>query len=306
MTAAIQIADASASSGHPDRRRKFRLVELLLSTEPRLHPRLFSWLFASLWPLLADRDGLLPTWYGAIELRLDLREGAEREAFLRRYDPALTRFIAAWLRSGDVYVDVGANAGQLSAVAAHQVGADGRVLMIEPNPALSARLERLAKNNPFANMTVFGLALGESEEEKNLYISRSHPYSTLDPKYLPNYPLAQTVRVRVASLDTLLRPLDQAINIRLLKVDAQGYENRIIRGARELLAAQPPQAIVMESVIEGMEELRDSMSAAGYASFTLATQPSDAALCPCTEQPAAGANIVWLHRSAPHPLATQL
>lgn len=266
---------------------------------------MFSLLFAALWPLLADRDGLLPTWHGPIELRLDLREGAERQAFLQRYDPPLARFIATWLRRGDIYVDVGANAGQLSAVAAHQVGAHGRVLMIEPNPALSARLERLAKNNPLANMTVFALALGERDDERNLFISKSHPYSTLDPKYLPNYPLGQTVRVRVASLDTLLRPLDRAIDIRLLKVDAQGYENRIIRGGRDLLAAQPPQAIVMESVNQGMEELFESMTEAGYTCFTLAAQPSGSALSPCTEQPVEGTNMVWLHRSASHPLATQ-
>jgi len=160
VRAAIQIADAAEAPEHPDKRRQFRLVKLLLASEPYLHPRLFSWLMASSWPLLADRDGLLPTWYGAIELRLDLREGAERQAFLHRYDPPLVRFTATWLRSGDIFVDVGANAGQLSAVGAHQVGAHGRVLMIEPNPALSARLERLARNNPLANMKLFDLALG--------------------------------------------------------------------------------------------------------------------------------------------------
>lgn len=241
---------------------RLKIAKAVLATEGLFHPRIFSLALNMTWPFLREADGMLPAYYGCLELRLDLREGAEREAFLHTYDPPLTRFIQQCCRDGDVVVDVGANVGQIAAIAADCVGTSGRVFVVEPNPSLAARLRGLADRNPLKNIRVLEMALGEEEGELPFYISCSHPYSTLDPNYLPSYPVARVVTVKMSTLDRLVSQHVGGNRIRLLKIDAQGYENRILRGAVSTLAKHPPEVIVLEAVSDGIQDTLESLARA--------------------------------------------
>ena len=63
-------------------------------------------------------------------------------------------FMRAYLRPGDVAIDVGANIGWYSLLAAGLVGGDGRVVGVEPNPDNCGLVERSAKDNGFTTITV--------------------------------------------------------------------------------------------------------------------------------------------------------
>src|SRR4051812_38970298 len=69
-----------------------------------------------------------------------------------RYEPSLTEVVRRYLRPGGVFVDVGANEGYFSAIAARLVGPTGRVVAVEPQARLRPVLEENFRLNGVANV----------------------------------------------------------------------------------------------------------------------------------------------------------
>ena len=90
----------------------------------------------------------LPREVGGWRFACDLRDLTAREAFFTgRYGPQETALLGAALRPGATFVDVGANWGYFTLLAAHRVGPAGRVVALEPDPRLFALLRaNLAAN----------------------------------------------------------------------------------------------------------------------------------------------------------------
>ena len=272
-------------------------VRSLLATQGVLHPRIFAALVGFAWPFIRDKDGFIAFQCGSISMRLDLREDAERNIFLGRYDAPLIAFLAKTCRRGDSVMDIGANAGAISVAAANIVGSEGMVWAIEPNPVLVDRLLRLASDNPLHNVAVLNCAVGDLDGSAPFYVSSSHPFSSLDRAYLPSYPIKAVVQVTTRSLDSIWRSLGEK-QVRLIKIDAQGYENRILRSAGAMLAQSPPDIIVIEAVTAGLADTLDLLQGAGYLGYVLGLAGN---LIPLNvrELPEGGENVVLVRDHVP-------
>ncbi len=88
------------------------------------------------------------------------------------YEPGATNAVLT-LGEGDVFVDIGANSGYFSVLAALRVGARGRVFAFEPNPAVRRQLERHIGLNAIADrVTISALALSdEDRDDLRLFVS---------------------------------------------------------------------------------------------------------------------------------------
>lgn len=96
--------------------------------------------------------GTIDATVDGLKLRLYMRDNVSERKFLflpQFFDSFERRLIARRLRSGSVFIDIGANAGIYTMTAAAAVGAQGRVLSIEPNPAVLGRLEYNMRLNGF-------------------------------------------------------------------------------------------------------------------------------------------------------------
>jgi FkbM family methyltransferase len=153
------------------------------------------------------------------------------------YEPAQTYFVRSALATGDVFVDVGANAGWYTLVASSVVGETGRVLAFEPRADTADYLEKTVLLNGLAShVTVSRYALSDAESSGLL----SWPAGTSNSggSYLsPTAPIAGH-----ESQPVLLRTLDSLKLMRLdfLKIDVEGAEMRVVNGARETLARCRP------------------------------------------------------------------
>lgn len=134
-------------------------------------------------------------------------------------------------------IDVGANVGQF-AVAAAKIFPDVKVHSFEPNPACA---QTLVKNvNSLSNVTVHQLALGDSEGEVSFHVnSHSHsssilPLSTNHKRAFPHARELETIQVPLSTLDVVFEATTFESPV-LLKLDVQGYEVQVMRGAREFL-----------------------------------------------------------------------
>ena len=128
-------------------------------------------------------------------------------------------------------VDVGANIGAYSAWVAGLLGEAGRLLAIEPNPVSFAQLKRSIGSVPAAS-TALGVACGEVDGELVLY---SEPGYTVSSSFTAFELASRSDPVRVRRLDDISREHDIS-HVDLLKIDVEGAEALVLRGAEETLA----------------------------------------------------------------------
>ena len=134
-------------------------------------------------------------------------------------------------------IDVGANVGQF-AVSAAKCFPEAVVHSYEPVPECYAELERTAKK--FRNICTSPLALGETPGELAFHVnSHSHSSSVLalSENHKQAFPAAREVRtipIRVSTLDREYGGADLPAPV-LLKLDVQGYEAKVLAGAKKIL-----------------------------------------------------------------------
>lgn len=178
--------------------------------------------------------------YAGIKIAIDRSEpGIGRVIERGEYEAHMLSFFQRVLRPGMTLIDVGANIGLFSLLAAKIVGAQGRVYSIEPRGENARLLIHSATLNHFDNITLLPTAVGESSGY-SLYRTHLGGNGSLLTKpdegfTVPSilHPTCQVVPL--ARLDTLVAgPVD------VLKLDIEGAEAMALRGATELIRAQRP------------------------------------------------------------------
>ena len=148
--------------------------------------------------------------------------------------------LTSLLREGDVVIDVGAHIGLTVLPAARKVGPGGRVVAIEPGSRASALLQQtLALNFVADRVTLHRCAAGNEEGEAHLHLSPILGESSL-------LDIPTSIRhelVEVKTIDSLIQPGQR---VRLVKIDAEGYEPRVWQGMRRVLADNPDLIAVVE------------------------------------------------------------
>jgi FkbM family methyltransferase len=138
-------------------------------------------------------------------------------------------------------VDVGANVGYYTLLAARRVGPGGRVVAVEPSPLAADRLDDTLRRNAIEQVHLFRCGLGRAAGEAILYDSlpRNHTPTMLGNPGAPG----RTVPIR--TLDELAETCGLS-RIDLLKLDVEGYEPEVLVGANRLLAEKRITAILCE------------------------------------------------------------
>ena len=174
-------------------------------------------------------------------------------------------WLAAVLRPGMVFVDVGANIGEFAIFGAKRVGPRGRVLAFEPGDRMLEVLTRNIAANGLAQVEIHPVGLGDRETVLPLYApgpdeSDPHLFSTYrDAHGAAAARPVQTIRIR--RLDDVLaeRPVDR---LDVMKIDVEGGELPALVGAVTTLERHRPQLMV--------EFNRETSTAAGYSVDDLA------------------------------------
>ena len=136
-------------------------------------------------------------------------------------------FVGGFLRPGETFVDVGANVGQLSLVAAQRVTSSGRVIAIEAHPRTCNFLRGNIDLNGLS-VEIHNVAVGGKCGELFFTDFRSDDMNFACATAPPN---CTALRVPVKTLDSIIgeRPVD------LLKIDVEGFEVDLLKGASQTL-----------------------------------------------------------------------
>jgi hypothetical protein len=191
----------------------------------------------------APEDGLV--------FECDLRDVIARDVCLAGvYEAQETLVVRSTLTPGMTFVDVGANWGYFTLLAAALVGPTGHVVSIEPDPRLLARLHRNVSTNRLTWVRVVPGAVAG----------------------------ADVFQVRARALDDIARGFGL---IDLVKIDIEGGEATALAGMRRLLASRVVRRLLLELHPAELAELGRSvhdvygpLADAGYRGFTIDHAPA--------------------------------
>ena len=155
-------------------------------------------------------------------------------------------FVLSVLEPGMTFVDVGANVGMFAIPGAKKVK-NGKVLAFEPTSWTYGRLIRNARLNGITNLEAVHCALGDYAGEAVLQVNEvgRDGLNTIGRPTHGDSKVVATERVTVARLDDVLR--ERGISrVDVIKIDTEGAELFVLRGAERLLKALDAPAILYE------------------------------------------------------------
>jgi FkbM family methyltransferase len=159
------------------------------------------------------------------------------------YEPETLRLVLKSLGPGSTFVDVGANIGALTIPAARKVGADGRVVAIEASPRVFPYLAHNVAINGISNVCLRCCAASDIE-------SPALPFYEAPPDHFGMGSLGAQFHAKPTAVpgETLDRILAQEniTQVSVLKIDVEGFESAVLRGAARLLSSPNPPMVIFE------------------------------------------------------------
>lgn len=169
------------------------------------------------------------------------------------YEFKVRKLIEKLARESRVIIDIGANIGKYS-ILASKINSDARIYAIEPERNNFDLLNKNIKLNKIKNIFPIKVALSNKKGTSKLYKSKTNfgghslKHKRKDFEY-----------VKTDTLNNLFNKLNY---IDLIKIDAEGYEFEILKGARKLLSEKKIKNIIIE--INDMKNIKNLLESYGY------------------------------------------
>lgn len=254
----------------------------------------------------AERDHF---WVDAPHVTaVDKRTGYAIEFDLSWWSDRLTYFLGRWpdlaaqmvldtlVKPGDLIVDVGANRGSFALYASKRVGENGRVMCFEPNLRCVSILKNAIEVNSIGNIEVFNFGLSDSSGSLTLTIPKINSGEATFGASSYSRDETYSVDVEVTRGDSII----SAVVPRLIKIDVEGFESRVLRGLATTIAKSRPLIITevfsshLTSCQSSAEELVQLMTSQEYKGFQigLSTNRNDWTLTHLANQ--VDCDVLWI------------
>jgi len=189
-----------------------------------------------------------------------------RKWWFQAHESDTMEFVRSYCKPGMVFVDIGAHFGIYSITAARRVAPSGKVVSFEPCWRTREILRRFIAANEVANVELREEAICHTSGTTNFFTSDipGDPANTLAP--FEGHP--NQVTIRTLRLDDL-----ELSRCDLLKIDAEGAENRIFQGATAFLRKHRPEIFLsvhpkqIRCSGESLRELWDSFTSLGFIAY---------------------------------------
>lgn len=203
----------------------------------------------------------------------DLSQGIDlRIYYAGDYEPETMRAIAKQAEIGSTVIDVGANIGLVSLWLSKCVGPSGKVIAIDPSAWAIGRLKHNVELNALRNVEPIVAAVGDTAGETDMQIINGYRVDDVSTH--------SQAHVDLVTIDDIVA--ERGItNLSLIKVDTDGFEVGVFRGAMKTLADLRPNLVFemgpdhLRKAGSSREELVALLEDAGYEFLTEKFEPVD-------------------------------
>jgi len=222
-----------------------RVKSFLIDKRPKGFGRVLKAIDAVFFKNLPNGELLIKTLDGfQLFINPQYDKGIERKLYLTgSYEKGLLRILDKIVNPGDVIVDAGANIGLISIFCARKVKSNGLVLSFEPHPETFPILEKNIAINDLSQVLSINKALGSAKGNakiySNLQINRGAASLVEFQEDSPSFD------IEVVTLDTILKGRN-IVKVNLLKIDVEGFEMEVLKGAKCVLSTDDAPIVVVE------------------------------------------------------------
>jgi FkbM family methyltransferase len=177
---------------------------------------------------------------------------------LGTYEELELGYVVNRLPVGGGFIDVGAHFGYFALAAAAAVGSSGTVIAIEPTPSSATALRRNVAENGFEEIvTVIEGGASDKPGSGSLVVSDiSEMFNTLELNTLDS--TSGTLQIDLVTVDSVVQSAGWP-EIHLVKMDVEGHERSVLRGAERTLGRFPDVEVLFEASGTSEERLRVSL-----------------------------------------------
>jgi len=158
------------------------------------------------------------------------------------YEKTTREMLLSKIRKGMTVLDIGANIGYYTVLMARAVGDAGRVIAVEPHPAMVEELRRNIRINQIRNVAVEQVALSSDNGEAEFYCPESGAESHGSLKPNRTFDARGTIRVATERVDDMLARIG-CRKVDLVKMDVEGAEYSIFLGSGDMLTRMRPEIV---------------------------------------------------------------
>lgn len=205
--------------------------------------------------------------YKDVTMSLDITEKTQRRLFLNKiYEPDETKYISENLCEGDVFIDIGANVGYFSLIAAECIGKKGKVVAFEPLPSNFEKMLYNIRLNNFENIDTYQFAVNDKEFFAPLFLNALNEGGNSLLKF-DGY--SNSIQVKSIVLDDFFARRYPSLEIKLVKIDVEGAEMNVVSGMQNILKKESAPDIICEITPESKDRVGSFLSGYGYKKYRL-------------------------------------
>jgi len=220
-----------------------------------------------------------------VKIKLNFDSVLSKLIYCYNFELLERKFVNAFLRPGDIFVDVGANIGIFSLIASELVGKKGLVYAFEPCPVTYRRLKHNIKLNNFYNIYCHQLALSDNNCQQSIILSLDgfDAWNSLAKPAMGESFSSEIINTMRWDDFVIQHQLQDKVS--LMKIDVEGWESYVLSGGMETLSREDAPVLLIEFTEQAAQlansscrELYQALENLGYQMFIY--NPEDRDLTP--------------------------
>jgi FkbM family methyltransferase len=162
------------------------------------------------------------------------------------FEVAEVEFVLNSLKPGDIFVDIGANGGFYTVMAAKKIQSHGHIYAFEPDQRNLKLLKNNIAVNKITNVTIIDSAVSNEKGTAKFAIARDGALNSLANTNRKDQEIQQWEIVPLTTLDDFVKEFNVS-RIDFMKVDAEGAEKQIFEGGKNTFSAQTNMITLFEA-----------------------------------------------------------
>jgi FkbM family methyltransferase len=176
------------------------------------------------------------------------------------------KHLNSFYKNNFAYFDIGSNVGLRSVFALSE---NRPTVLFDPNPEVSKISKQMIDLNHFKNYKIEQSGLSDTVGELSFYISSSAYMSSFDKEHAAKDKIVAEIKIPVTTINLYLKANPQ-FQPKIVKIDVEGFEINVLRGASEMLENYMPALLIeILDTTDNRKSILDYLASYNYEAFYL-------------------------------------